>query len=316
MPQTRHRHLLILLAPAALLAAVWAYRMGGGKPVVASWPSIAPVAAVVTSEPRLPRLPPQTPAEARAQVAAGLPVNRRAAFEGETDLYRYAQQLAEAARGGDAEAGWMLSRVYDYCAAYAQNPAGYAADNTTLASHANPAVAAMIDARQHLQARCNGFVASDGLTAANILSQRTQAAQAGNLAAEAALLSLGQPLVASAAYKRDLVQRVLASRDPEAYLALSGAMGVSARGDEAYRGYVAGDQFAQLAWQLAACRLGLACGAESNLMTSYCANGGICSANAAQDFPDFVYDAAVPRQSADKMDEMINTLVNGTGVTS
>ncbi|OUL31431.1 hypothetical protein BV378_01790 [Nostoc sp. RF31YmG] len=315
MPQTRHRPLLILLAPAALLAAVWAYRMGG-KPVVAHWPSIAPVAAVVASEPRLPNLPAHTPAEARAQVAAGLPVNRRAAFEGETDLYRYAQQLAEAARRGDAEAGWMLSRVYDYCAAYAQDPAGYAADNTTLASHGNAAVATMIEARQHLQARCNGFVAGDGLTAANILAQRTQAAQAGNLAAEAALLSLGQPLVATAAYKRELVQRVLASRDPEAYLALSGAMGVSARGDDAYRGYVAGDQFAQLAWQLAACRLGLACGAESNLMTSYCANGGICSANAAQDFPDFVYDAAVPRQSADKMDEMINTLVSGTGVTS
>ncbi|MDG2526137.1 hypothetical protein P6166_12300 [Stenotrophomonas sp. HITSZ_GD] len=315
MPQTRHRMLLILLAPAALLAAVWAYRMGG-KPIAASWPAGAPAATVAASAPPLPRQLQRPQAEARAQVAAGLPVNRRAAFEGETDLYRYAQQLAEAARGGDAEASWMLSRVYDYCAAYAQNPAGYAADNTTLARHANPAVAAMIDARQHLQTRCTGFVASDGLTAASILAQRTQAAHAGNLAAEAALLSLGQPLNATAAYRRELVQRVLASRDPEAYLALSGAMGVSARGDDAYRGYVAGDQFSQLAWQLAACRLGLACGAESNLMTSYCANGGICSADASQDFPSFVYDAAVPRQSADKMDEMVDTLVRGMGVTS
>lgn len=315
MPQTRHRMLLILLAPAALLAAVWVYRMGGKAPAV-SWPARVPEAAAVASAPRQAPVPLSRPAEARAQVAAGLPVNRRAAFEGESDLYRYAQQLAQAARGGDAEASWMLSRVYDYCAAYAQNPAGYAADNTTLASHANPAVAAMIDARQHLQTRCTGFVASDGLTAANILAQRTQAAQAGNLAAEAALLSLGQPLDSTAAYRRGLVQRVLASRDPEAYLALSGAMGVSARGDDAYRGYVAGDQFSQLAWQLAACRLGLACGAESNLMTSYCANGGICSADASQDFPSFVYDAAVPRQSADKMDEMVNTLVSGMGVTS
>ncbi len=316
MPQTRHRHLLILLAPAALLALVWAYRMGWTPTGHAAWPSSAPVTAVVAEAPALPGPPPRPLVEDRVHVDPGLPVNRRAGFEGETDLYRYAQQLAQAARGGDAEAGWMLSRVYDYCAAYAQNPAGFSADSTTLAGQDGAAVAAMIGARQHLQSRCAGFVASDGLTAANILSQRIQAAQAGNLAAEAALLSLGQPLLSTAAYKRDLVQRVLASRDPEAYLALSGAMGVSARGDDAYRGYVSGDQFSQLAWQLAACRLGLACGAESNLMTSYCANGGICSADASQDFPSFVFDAAVPRQSADKMDEMVNTLVSGSGVTS
>ncbi|HBK47466.1 MAG TPA: hypothetical protein DDZ67_13745, partial [Xanthomonadaceae bacterium] len=72
------------------------------------------------------------------------------------------------------------------------------------------------------------------------------------MAAEAALLTLGQPLDNSTAYKRNLVERVLASRDPEAYLAISPAMGASASGEDAFRGYVAGDQFAELAWQLAA----------------------------------------------------------------
>jgi len=314
MPLTRSRQLLLLFAPVLLLAAAWWHRglapAAAGRDHDAAGAEMAPVVAVVVPPPR------RMLAERAAPVLPGLPLNRRAGFEAEPDLYRYAQQLAVAARDGDAEANWMLSRVYDYCAAYAQDPAGFAADNTALTAQASPGVVSMLDARQRLQSRCAGFVARDGLSAATILAQRTQAAQAGNLAAEAALLALGRPLQNTLAYKRGLVERVLASRDPEAYLSLSTAMGASARGDAAFDGYIAGDQFSQLAWQLAACQLGLACGPQSNLMTSYCANGGICSTDASQDFPSFVLDAAVPRQGAKKMDEMVSTLVAGSGVSS
>jgi len=316
MPQTHHRLLPLLLAPAALLAAVWWYRVGGSSSAPDMHIAQRVVAVTAVLEPALSHPRQRDPGEAASRIGPGLPINRRDGFEGENDLYRYAQRLTTAAHEGDAEASWMLSRVYDYCAAYAQDPNGYQADSTALSGQALPGAAAMTAARERLQHRCAGFVAADGLTAANILAQREEAAEAGNLAAEAALLALGRPLVATTAYKRGLVERVLASRDPEAYLALSGAMGAAAQGDDAYRGYVAGDQFAQLAWQLAACRLGLACGASSNLMTSYCANGGICSLDASQDFPSFVLDAAVPRQSANKMDEMVNTLVTGAGATS
>jgi hypothetical protein len=317
MPQSRARPLLLLLAPVALLAAVWWHR-AGWQPTGAGF-GLTHAAAEIDAMPATRPQPAPVPRSSENQnvaVGRGLPLDRRSGFDSERDLYHYAQRLSVAAEGGDAEAGWMLSRVYDYCAAYAQDPAGYAADSTALAGQALRGASAMFQARQRLQARCTGFVARDALTAAKILGQRTDAARAGNLAAEAALLSLGRPLQDTAEYRRALVQRVLDSRDPEAYLALSGAMGATASGDDAYRGYVAGDQYAQLAWQLAACRLGLACDADSNLMTSYCANGGICSSDASQDFPSFVIDAAVPRQSADKMDEMVNTLVSGTGVSS
>jgi len=315
MPQSRTRPLLLLIAPIALLAAVWWHRAGWEPAGGGMGLSQAGADIVSQSAPRaLPTR--RVNAVEAATVGRGLPLDRRAGFDAEQDLYRYAQHLSAAADAGDAEASWMLSRVQDYCAAYAQDPAGYAADSNALAGQRMPGAATMFDARQRLQARCAGFVPRDALTAANILAQRTDAARAGNLAAEASLLSLGRPLQASAEYRRDLVQRVLSSRDPEAYLALSGAMGATASGDDAYRGYVAGDQYAQLAWQLAACRLGLACDAGSNLMTSYCANGGICSSDARQDFPSFVLDAAVPRQSADKMDEMVNTLISGMGASS
>lgn len=304
--------MLLLLAPLALLAAVsWQQRGAGGgdrSAPTAIGAGPAPAATV--------RMPPRSERAALGAIRPGLPLNRRAGFEAAEDLHAYAQTLEVAARAGDAEANWMLSRVHDYCAAYAIDPLGYDSDSHALARLTAPGVAAMQIARERVSRRCAGFGPADGLTAQRLARQRGEAAQAGNLAAEAALLSLGQPLDPSPSYRRNLVQRVLDSRDPEAYLALSTAMGAVASGDDAYRGFVAGDQYAELAWQVAACKLGLDCGPGSALMTSYCANGGICSQDASQDFGSFVLDAAVPRQGARKMEEMVGALLGGAAAES
>lgn len=316
MPLTRFRlTMLLLLAPVAVLAALSWHRLGR----VSEGEAGAPAYAADTLSTQVRPLRPQPVLRERAPATAvrrGLPLDRRAGFEAEPDLYAYAQALVVAARDGDAEANWMLSRVYDYCSAYATDPLGYDSDSRALAGMGSPGVAAMQAARERVSRRCGGFGPADGLTVQRLAGLRSEAAEAGNLAAEAALLSLGQPLQNTPAYRRELVQRVLDSRDPEAYLALSRAMGVVANGDDTYRGFVAGDQFAELAWQVAACRLGVDCGPGSALMTSYCANGGICSQDASQDFASFVLDAAVPRQGAGKMDEMVNALVSGAGEAS
>jgi hypothetical protein len=238
--------------------------------------------------------------------------DRRTALERSPDLYRTAQQLSAAAAQGDADASWLLSRIYDYCAGYAMNPAGYAADTRAIDAAQLPTSGRMVAARARVGRRCAGFVPGDGLTRQAIVAQRVQAARGGNLAAEAALLTLGQPLQSSAGYKRDLVERVRASGDPDAYMALAPAMGLAARGDDSLDERIAGTAFTELAWQLAACRLGLDCGPNSELMTRYCANGGICSQDPTQDFSSFVYDAAVPRQGTDTMNEMVNRLVDTT----
>ncbi|MCW1777233.1 hypothetical protein NB693_23145 [Pantoea ananatis] len=52
------------------------------------------------------------------------------------------------------------------------------------------------------------------------------------------------------------------------------------------------------------------------MMTRYCANGGICSRDPTQDFSSFVYDAAVPRQGTDTMNDMVNRLVDSKGAGS
>jgi len=247
--------------------------------------------------------------ERSAAVPSGLPLDIRADIEGDTDLFAYAQRLRQQAANGNAEAGWMVSRVYDYCAIYAMDPGGYQLDNTLLTGMGMSASAPMVQARERVARRCAGFVSSDGLGRNLILSQRTVAARAGNLAAEAALFADGKPLHEGAAYRRGLVERVMESRDPEAYMAISTAMGQRASGDAALQGLVAGDQFSELAWRLAACELGMACGPDSVLMNNFCANGGICSQDGGQDFSTFVYDAAVSRQGAGKMKTLVEQLI-------
>jgi hypothetical protein len=193
------------------------------------------------------------------------------------------------------------------------NPAGYAADARAIDAAPRPTSGRMVAARALVGRRCAGFVPGDGLTRRVIVAQRVQAARGGNLAAEAALLALGQPLQASPAHKRALVERVRVCGDPDARMALAPAMGVAASGDDSLDPRIAGTAFTGLAWHRAACRQGSDCGPNRELMTRDCANGGICAQDPTLDFSSVVDEAAVPRQGMDTMDDMVNRLVDTTG---
>ncbi|HEY5849536.1 MAG TPA: hypothetical protein VIT62_02030 [Lysobacter sp.] len=233
----------------------------------------------------------------------------RVEFERSDDLFAYMQSLEPAVRDGDADAMWMVSRVYDYCSGYAVAPTAYTRDTQVIRDMAMRGSPAMAAARERVSRRCARFVPQDDLSPRMIVVKRTEAAAAGSLPAEAALMASGQPVKEGDAYARDLVQRVQESKDPDAYSALSPGMGIASSGRVSMSDQVAGTQFSELAWQLAACRLGLDCGPQSSLMTSYCANGGICSTDPAQDFQSFVYDAAIPRQGVDVVNAMVDSLM-------
>ena len=223
------------------------------------------------------------------------PPSIRQGFETTNDLYAYAQSLEPAARQRDADAIWMISRVYEYCSGFAMAPAAFDRDTRVIGEMGMRGSAAMVAARERVSERCARFVPQDELTPRMIVLKRVEAAEAGSVAAEASLMASGEPVKDTPEYKRDLVERVQKSEDPEAYSALAPAMGIAASGKTEYTGVVAGTQFSELAWQLAACRMGMDCSSDSALMTSYCANGGICSSVPGQDFERFVFDAAVPR---------------------
>lgn len=238
----------------------------------------------------------------------------RRAFEESADLFAYSRELMVLASAGDADAMWLLSLVHDYCAGYAADPAGYAQDTRVIQRLGLSGGAAMLSARQRVQQRCARFVPQDGFSLPMIVYQRTQAARAGSLAAEAALLAMQHPLEDGDDYRRDLVQRVLDSGDPFAFVAIAPAMG-SAGG--AYRdtlGEVSGSELSEIAWRIASCRLGMDCSPDGSMMTNYCVNGGICSQDASQDFSSFARDAGIPRQGEDNVEEMVGTLLSRTGV--
>ena len=243
----------------------------------------------------------------------GLSALRRG-FEESNDLFAYSRELMAAGAAGDADAMWLLSLVQDYCAGFAADPLGYAQDSRVIAKLGLSGGAAMLSARQRVQQRCARFVPQDGFSLPMIVSQRTQAARAGSLAAEAALLAMDRPLEAGDDYRRDLVQRVLDSGDPFAFVAIAPAMGSVGSGRGETLGNVSGSDLSEIAWRIASCRLGMDCSPSGSMMTNYCVNGGICSQDETQDFSTFARDAGVPRQGEDNVEEMVGTLLSHTGV--
>ncbi|TYT27530.1 hypothetical protein FZO89_07240 [Luteimonas viscosa] len=227
------------------------------------------------------------------------------------DLFEYSQQLVPALREGDPEAAWLMSRVVDYCAAYAADPAAFARDSATLAGRDLWAAEAMNAARARVDARCRRFTPADGLSQVRVHQLRLEAARGGSLAAEAELLARGEPVSAEGDYGNALLDRIDSAGDVEAFSALAPAVEVPD-----WLSMLDQDvapQYHAIVWQLAACRMGLDCSAQSTLMTSYCVNGGICSRSSGQGFEEFVYDAAISRQSADPVRDAVAALVERFG---
>ncbi|WP_233198580.1 MULTISPECIES: hypothetical protein [Luteimonas] len=249
------------------------------------------------------------PSVSSTTIVAGATPHWRTAFERSDDLFVLLRSLESAAAAGDVEARWLASRVHEYCAPVARSPIGYARDTALIGSLGLRGAAPLSAARSRVGHRCARFLPTDTLSFTQLVEARQAAALAGSLPAEAALLAMGEPLDDDADYKAALVDRVQASRDPEAFVALAPAMGVAASDDAALAGRVAGTQGAELAWHLAGCRLGQACGPDSALMTQYCANGGICAQNGEPDFETLVREAAIPPADADEIEAMVDALV-------
>jgi hypothetical protein len=295
-----------------LCALAWMPLRQAGWLPHASSPAIDVAAAPETSSfSPSPATPVLRPVAVRA-VPALSPLRR--GFEDSTDLFAYSRELMALAAAGDADAMWLLSLVQDQCAGFAADPIGYAQDTRVIAGLGLSNGSAMLSARQRIQQRCARFVPQDGFSLPTLVTLRTQAARAGSLAAEASLLAMDRPLQEGDDYRRDLVQRVLDSEDPFAFLAIAPAMGTVGSGRRDTLGEVSGSDLSEIAWRIASCQLGMDCSPNGSLMTSYCVNGGICSQDDSQDFTTFARDAGVPRQGADNVDEMVGTLLSHPGV--
>lgn len=319
MDRALSRPIILLAVLAVLVLALLHAMRGDGSPagVQAMAADVRPGASVQASPARSGRFhsPGQTAGTGAATIGApginapSLEPSLAEQFERAEDLHAYLQRLLPAARAGDAGAAWFVSRVYDYCAAHAANPAAYARDTEALGRMRLAASEQMIAARERVASRCRHFAPVDGLDTGLVIVKRLEAAEAGSLAAEASLLAQGEPLDESHDYRRGLVERVQASGDAEAFSALAPAMGLAASGEPAHAGQVAGTRQAELAWHLAACRLGMDCSAQGALMTAWCAHGGICPPAPHQDFEETLHAAAQPHGEEETIKQLSDSLL-------
>src|SRR5690606_8763570 len=319
MDRALSRPIILLAVLAGLVLALLQATRGDGSPADARAMAadFRPDATTPASPARGARYRPPAQAAGAGAASIGAPgINTplrepglAGQFERADDLHAFLQRLLPAARAGDAEAAWFVSRVYDYCAAHAANPAAYARDTEALARMGLAASAQMIAARERVASRCRRFAPVDGLDAGLVIVKRLEAAEAGSLAAEAALLAQGEPLDESHDYRRALVERVQASGDAEAFSALAPAMGLAASGEPAHADQVAGTRQAELAWHLAACRLGMDCSAQGALMTAWCAHGGICPRRAHQDFEELLHAAEQPHGGEETIKQLSDSLL-------
>lgn len=228
-------------------------------------------------------------------------------FEESRDLFAFYQRLDKQVASA-SEVIWLKRRIRDYCRGFSENPADYARNTESLAViAAETSRSYLLAARNRVASRCAGFAGS-AFSQSEDLQMLSEAAKAGSVTAEAELLSRGMPLSRDRAYTSDLIRRIAASDDPEAYLAISSAMGVPVSGEPQVYGRVSGTNEAVYAWQLAACERGLNCTSEGSLMTAYCANGGACGNYST--LRQMIEQGFIPRDQQGVLNDYVRSINN------
>lgn len=235
-------------------------------------------------------------------VAPTVPSGRaRTSRSAPPDIYSQTVILRARAAGGDVKAAQQLAALYDQCASFASSPSEYVSTTAAIAPLIPEAEKRRVYEihRNYTAQACRGFAESGTqLSVRDVITSKKAAAQMGSLAAEAELYVAGMLKTEQPDYEALLLERVLASRDPEALFALSNAMGVGANAKFGDR--FAGTSSHTYAWQLAACRSGMDCGPRSRLITGYCANGGVCGWS----FEELLRNQLLPRDEYERVSRL------------
>lgn len=202
----------------------------------------------------------------------------RQRYEQSRDLFALVQSLRPAATAGDLTARVITVDALNECLSVelpkdSQYAAGQEAahKNLELKTYVNGLIAIQ-------QLRCSRFVKSDIGGVANIRDQYAELAKEGSAKALAMMLTNADLDSIPDTTLTAEVRQILDSGDPDAIGTLSNLMGLRAQGRQNAFGSMSGNVIDQFAWLLAACHMGMACGADSATIRTMCLNGGICGA--------------------------------------
>lgn len=230
----------------------------------------------------------------------------------EPDLYDLVTTLLPRSEAGDAQASRTIAAAYLDCWQYAVNPIGFDEDIRLKSRLREDLAPKLSNARDTIVKRCGRFAGQKiGPTAIRAMLNR--AAEQGDLASQVQLFS-ERSIRAGGASAEDItpvVDRVLASRDAEAYAAIAPLMGrVSAGAQSGLAPIPAGTDLAEAAWNIAACRLGRDCGPNSSAVLQMCLGGGVnCE---LRHIESFYTQAVLPPADQARLRQLIQQLVQGS----
>ncbi|WNH49194.1 hypothetical protein PDM28_02355 [Stenotrophomonas aracearum] len=132
-----------------------------------------------------------------------------------------------------------------------------------------------------------------------------EAARQGDLLAQMALIGRGEPIPDPAAATR-LVQRVIASNDPEAAFNMGQLIlrGHPRTETLKYDKYLEGP-ISSVAWEITACRMRLDCGPGSTVMEDACLFSGRC---ADHTYEELARSSYVPPAESESLDQQIEAI--------
>lgn len=211
-------------------------------------------------------------------LAAPARADLRARYDASTDLFGLYQELHERANAGDPGALTAQADIEMECSMFIASH-GDRSDIPRGMQKRNPAIATKpwVDALlARTNARCQRFTKSDLGTFEQRHAQLVLAAHEGSPGAKAQLLSEMNTKQLPDDLFSATVKEIMASGDPDAIGRLASVMHKGVAGREQLFDVPSGSDSASYAYVLAACKLGMACGPNSQALANLCFNGVGC----------------------------------------
>ena len=199
-------------------------------------------------------------------------------YETVNDLSLIADDIKSKAEAGDTVAQRIYGRMLEECQHYSITHKTFRADLDAMSQSTVPFVNLNENIGLIVEKRCKNF--TDG---APILSKEPylwygQAALKKDAQSMAKIMSAVGIAKMTDQELKESIDLIVASKDPEAFMAIANIMGEDSQSRIAVLGKYSGNRQSEYAWRLAACRLGANCRAKSPLLINLCLYGGARSA--------------------------------------
>lgn len=214
-------------------------------------------------------------------------------------------KLKELAGRGDAAAQWQLARIYDLCFPYSLNAKDHLDTLDQFAKYNEGSKAAVEKLKIRLSHRCGAVDNGEPIPLEAVRGWIKQAAENGDVAAKIKMRAFSlDPL--SGGEMDGFLDEALSTGSPEAMMELSNLVLWPMEGQVSERYMeIVGGPTAGVAWGIAACRAGMACGYGSILMDSLCVGTGRCNYSS---YEDFAINELVPPAERVRLDKMLATI--------